>query len=494
MRQTSLRFITSHQLSITLILLTVVSSVFGQTPPSEGRGRGKPPAENGAARFSALADLDRAMDDLAERVLPAVIQISVSGFGPSRERSGGENVIERQRGIGSGVIVDPAGYIITNAHVVTGAQRIQVVMRSVNMELVPGKTSLLHKQRTFEAKLIGAHRFTDLALLKIEAADALPAISLRQEYKARLGQTVLAVGSPAGLDHTVTRGIISALGRQTEVDHPMIYIQTDAPINPGNSGGALVDRDGNLVGINTFIYSQGGGSEGLGFAIPEPTVRFVYEELKQYGRVRQTLIGASVQTINPTLAAGLKLSQDWGVIVSNVVPGGPADKAGLKPKDIVTAIDSREIDSLPKFAASLFLHRHDEAVQMDVLREKEALKLYIPAFEAEAGAENLADLIDPQNSLIQPLGIFVLDLKKPVLDMLATPRSSAGVVVAGKVEYTPPIDADLAAGDVICSLNGVQLTGASHLRSELERFKTGDAVVLEVERQGRFQFVSFEIE
>jgi serine protease Do len=274
----------------------------------------------------------------------------------------------------------------------------------------------------------------------------------------------------------------------------MIYIQTDAPINPGNSGGALVDRDGNLVGINTFIYSQGGGSEGLGFAIPEPTVRFVYEELKQYGRVRQTLIGASVQTINPTLAAGLKLSQDWGVIVSNVVPGGPADKAGLKSKDIVTAIDSREIDSLPKFAASLFLHRHDEAVQMDVLREKEALKLYIPAFEAEAGAENLADLIDPQNSLIQPLGIFVLDLKRPVLDMLATPRSSAGVVVAGKVDYTPPIDADQAAGDVICSLNGIQLTGASHLRSELERFKTGDAVVLEVERQGRFQFVSFEIE
>jgi serine protease Do len=434
------------------------------------------------------------MDDLAERVLPAIIQISVSGFGPSRERSGGENVIERQRGIGSGVIVDPAGYIITNAHVVTGAQRIQVVMRSVNMELVPGKTSLLHKQRTFEAKLIGAHRFTDLALLKIEAADALPAISLRQEYKARLGQTVLAVGSPAGLDHTVTRGIISALGRQTEVDHPMIYIQTDAPINPGNSGGALVDRDGNLVGINTFIYSQGGGSEGLGFAIPEPTVRFVYEELKQYGRVRQTLIGASVQTINPTLAAGLKLSQDWGVIVSKVVPGGPADNAGLKSKDIVTAIDSREIDSLPKFAASLFLHRHDEAVQMDVVREKEALKLYIPAFEAEAGAENLADLIDPQNSLIQPLGIFVLDLKKPVLDMLATPRSSAGVVVAGKVDYTPPIDADLAAGDVICSLNGIQLTGASHLRSELKRFKTGDAVVLEVERQGRFQFVSFEIE
>jgi serine protease Do len=442
---------------------------------------------------AVLRDLDQAMDEVAERVLPAVVQISVSGFGPSRGRGSSENVIERQRGVGSGVIVDPSGYVITNAHVVTGAQRIQVVMRSVNTELVPGKTSLLHKQRTFEAKLIGTHRLTDLALLKIDAAD-LPAIPLKDEYKARLGQTVLAVGSPAGLDHTVTKGIISALGRQTDLDHPMIYIQTDAPINPGNSGGALVDRDGGLVGINTFIYSQGGGSEGLGFAIPEPTVRFVYEELKRYGRVRQTLIGASAQTITPTLAAGLKLPQDWGVVVSDVVPGGPADKAGLKSRDIVAAVDKREIDSLPKFAASLFLHRHDQAVEMDVLRGTETLKLYIPAVEAEGGVESLADLIDPQNGLIQPLGIFVLDLKKPITDMLPDLRSSSGVVVAGRVDYTPPVDTDLASGDVICSLNGIRLPSASHLRSELGHFKTGDPVVLEVERQGRFQFVSFVME
>jgi len=439
-----------------------------------------------------LRGLDQAMDEVAERVLPAVVQISVSGFGP-RERSGNENIMERQRGVGSGVIVDPNGYVITNAHVVMGAQRIQVIMRSVNTELVPGKTSLLHKQRTFEAQLVGTHRLTDLALLKIEAND-LPSIPLKQEYRARLGQTVLAVGSPAGLDHTVTKGIISALGRQTDLDHPMIYVQTDAPINPGNSGGALVDRDGALVGINTFIYSQGGGSEGLGFAIPEPTVRFVYEELKKYGRVRQTVIGASAQTVTPTLAAGLKLPQDWGVVVSDVVPGGPADKAGLKPRDIVIAIDNREIDSLPKFAASLFLHAHDQAVQMNVLRGAETLKLYIPAIEAQGGVESLADLVDPRKGLIQPLGIFVLDLNKSLFDMLANLRSSSGVVVAGKVDYTAPIDADLAIGDVICSLNGIRLTSTSHFRSELDRFKPGDPVVLEVERQGRIQFVSFDME
>lgn len=484
----------ARKMLVIMMLCALGSICFAQKPQAD-----RPAARAQIAQSSRfdqkelLRGLDQAMDEVAERVLPAVVQISVNGFGPSRQRSGGENVIERQRGVGSGVIVDPSGYVITNAHVVTGAQRIQVIMRSVNTELVPGKTSLLRKQRTFEAKLLGTHRLTDLALLKIEA-DGLPSIPLKEEYRARLGQTVLAVGSPIGLDHTVTRGIISALGRQTDLDHPMIYIQTDAPINPGNSGGALVDRDGGLVGINTFIYTQGGGSEGLGFAIPEPTVRFVYEELKRYGRVRQTLIGASVQTLTPTLAAGLKLPQDWGVIVSDVVPNGPAEKAGLKSRDIVVGIDNREIDSLPRFAASLFLHPHDQLIQIDVLRGTETLKLYIPAVEAPGGVDSLADLIDPGKGLIQLLGIFVLDLNKSVVDLLANPRSSSGVVVAGKVDYTAPIEADLAIGDVICSLNGIQLTSTSDFRSELDRFKTGDPIVLEVERQGRFQFVSFDME
>lgn len=482
------------KLIVVVALLGLGAPSFAQRKPSNGQvNRGANVRNSTLVHKEILSELDQAMDEVAGRVLPAIVQISVSGFGPSRERNGGESVIERQRGVGSGVIVDPSGYIITNAHVVTGAQRIQVVMRSVNLELVPGKTSLLHRQRSFEAKLVGTHRFTDLALLKIEA-DGLPTIPLKEDYKARLGQTVLAVGSPSGLDHTVTKGIISALGRQTDLDHPMIYVQTDAPINPGNSGGALVDRDGGLVGINTFIYTQSGGSEGLGFAIPEPTVRFVFEELKQYGRVRQTVIGANAQTITATLAAGLGLGQDWGVIISDVTPGGPADKAGLKAKDIVVAIDDREIDSLPKFAASLFLHRHDQPVQVDVRRGLEVQKLYIPAIEAQGGVESLADLIDPQNGFIQPLGIFALDLNQPLVEMLSNLRSSSGVVVAARADSAPANEADLTTGDVIRSLNGVPLTGKSHLRSELDRFKAGDAVVLEVERQGRFQFVSFEMD
>jgi len=185
-----------HQLKVIFVVCCVVAGLAAQSKPtSEPRSLGKAPAENTTASGSILRELDEAMDQVAERVLPAVVQISVSGFGPSRQRSESENVIERQRGIGSGVIVDHDGYIVTNAHVVAGAQRIQVIMRSVTTELIPRQTSLLHRQRSFAARLIGVHRFTDLALLKIDQS-GLPYIPLKEVYKARLGQTVLALGSP----------------------------------------------------------------------------------------------------------------------------------------------------------------------------------------------------------------------------------------------------------------------------------------------------------
>lgn len=442
-----------------------------------------------------LRQYDESIDQLAARALPAIVQIEVSGFGPREKPNGDDDtdVIERQRAIGSGVIVDPDGYIMTNAHVVAGAQRIRVVLAPTSMELVPYKTSFVRHQRTFEAKLLGSNRLVDLALIKIEAKD-LPVIPLQEQYRARLGETVLAIGSPEGLEHTVTKGIISAAGRQIDPDHPMIYIQTDAPINPGNSGGALIDRDGNLVGLNTFIYSQGGGSEGLGFAIPEPTVRFAYREFREHGRIRRTFIGANAQTITPDLASALKLPQDWGVIVSDVAPGGPADHAGLKAKDIVISMDGRPIDSLPKFTASLYLHKHDEALQMEVLRQGEARKLYIPAIEAPTGIDRLADLIDPAKSLVSPLGVFLLDLNKDLVDSLPGLRSSSGAIVAGRVDYAPRVDVDLRVGDVIRAVNGTSIVGTAQLVSDLSHLKPGDPVALEVERQGTFQFVTFEME
>jgi len=274
----------------------------------------------------------------------------------------------------------------------------------------------------------------------------------------------------------------------------MVYVQTDAAINPGNSGGALVDRDGNLIGINTFVYSRSGGSEGLGFAIPEPTVRFVFEELKQYGRVRRNVIGANAQTITPTLAAGLRLSQDWGVLISDVLPGSPAEKAGLAAQDIVTSIDGVIIDSLPKFTARLYLHPHNLPIRMGIQRVGKTAELSVMPADVPAGVESLADLIDPQNSLVTPLGVFVLGLDQAQQVNLPELRSSSGVIVVGKVDYAPTVETDLALGDVIQSINGAPVGSVNDLRSQLQRFKPGDAVVLRVESQGLYRFMPFEME
>jgi len=449
------------------------------------------PAQSAAPAAATLRNLDTSVDQIAERVSPAVVQVLISGLGSSRRK--GEEVIERQRGIASGVVVDPAGYVITNAHVVDGARRIRIVLSSIRTELVPGQTSFRAVQHTFEARVIGTHRLTDLALLKIDAKD-LPFIPLTDTYHARLGQTVLAIGSPEGLTHTVTMGIISAAGRQPDLDQPMVYVQTDAAINPGNSGGALVDRDGNLIGINTFIYSRSGGSEGLGFAIPEPTVKFVFEELKQHGRVRRNVIGANAQTITPTLSAGLKLPQDWGVLISDVLPGGPAEKAGLAPQDIVTSIDGVMIDSLPKFTARLYLHPHNLPIHMGIQRGATPTELKIIPADVASGVESLADLIDPQNSLLTQLGVFVLGLDQAQQVNLPELRSSHGVIVVGKVDYAPTIETELAVGDVIQSVNGTPVATVNELRSQFLRFRAGDAVVLKVESQGLYRFMPFEME
>ncbi len=443
-----------------------------------------------------LQQYDQAIDQIAERAMQSVVEIHVTGYGvPDHDSDQGQQQqsLERQRSLGSGVIVDPDGYIITNNHVVAGALRIRVTIAPTTVEMAMDKTRLHNPQRVFEARLIGTARYADLALIKIEAKD-LPFIPLPEQFYFRLGQTVVAIGAPEGLDHTVTKGIISAVGRQPEVDRPMVYVQTDAPINPGNSGGPLIDRDGNLVGINTFIVTSGGGSEGLGFAIPEPIVRFVYEELKAHGIVSNVTIGAHPQTITPALAAGLKLPQDWGVIISDIDSGSSAEAGGLRQKDIVTAIDGRNVDSLPKYTAFLYVHPRGTPIKMAVLRDGKPLTLSVTAVAAPPAVENLSDLIDPKKDLIAPLGVFVIDLKHSSVGAMLSLRSDKGVLVAGLLGGEPATAADLTAGDVIRAINGKPLEDSQQLRQTLAGLKPGDAVVLEVERQSVLQYVAFEME
>jgi serine protease Do len=450
-----------------------------------------PPAQSP----SVLQEYDHAIDQVAERAMRSVVEIEVTGYGvPEHDEGGGNSqLLQRERSLGSGVIVDPDGYIVTNNHVVAGALRIRVILAPTTVEMVPYHTSLARKQRVYEAKLIGTNRYADLAVIKIEEKD-LPFIALPDElFRVRLGQTVLAIGSPEGLDHTVTKGIVSAVGRQPDLDRPMVYVQTDAPINPGNSGGPLIDRDGNLIGINTFIYTSGGGSEGLGFAIPEPVVRFAYKEIKAHGIVRPITIGAHAQTITLDLAKGLGLPQDYGVIVSDVENGSPAEAGGLRAGDVIVSVDGVPIDSLPKYIAFLYLHSAGHPMVIQVLRDGKPVTVSITPAVAPQTIDNLSDLINPRTDLIASLGIFVLDLNGPLAEAIPT-RSGKGVIVAGLLSGEPATLADLQPGDVIRSINSKPVSGEENLRQQLSTFKTGDAVVVEIERQSVIQYVAFEME
>ena len=260
---------------------------------------------------AVLQQLNSAIEQLTARISPAVVQIVVSGYGALEENNRGQTaLVTREKAIGSGVIVDPDGYIMTNAHVVEGAQRIHVALPSPSVDF-PDRMMPVGKQRVVEARLIGLHRETDLALLKVDQT-GLPTLSLGSRRPVHQGQLVFAMGSPEGLENSVTMGVVSAVARQADPSRPMVYIQTDAPINPGNSGGPLVDTEGYVVGINTFILSAAGGSEGLGFAIPARVVQFVYESLRKYGHVHRIEVKAGAQTITDSLARGLGLAQNWG--------------------------------------------------------------------------------------------------------------------------------------------------------------------------------------
>jgi serine protease Do len=447
-----------------------------------------------AAGPSILQEYDQSLDEIAERAMRSVVQIDVTSYSVPEHAEGGEDSqnLQRQRALGSGVIVDPDGYIVTNNHVVSGAVRIRVTLSPATVELVTGRTVLSHREHVYDATLIGTNRYADLAVIKIEEKN-LPFIPLPANYEVKLGQTVIAIGSPQGLVHTVTKGIISALGRQPDADRPMVYVQTDAPINPGNSGGPLIDRNGSLVGINTFIYTSGGGSEGLGFAIPEPIVRYAYMQLREFGTIPASTIGAHAQTITPALASALKLPRDWGVMFSDVDADGPAAAAGLRPKDLVLSIDGVPIDSLPKYTAFLYLHPRGRRMEMQVLRDGKEVSASLTPVPSLQTIENLSDLINPRKDLIVPLGIFVIDLKRPLAEAMQT-RAQSGVIVAGLLSGEPATLADLQVGDVITSVNDQPVGDTEHLRQDIAGFKPGDAVALEVERRGILQYVAFEME
>ncbi|HXN64967.1 MAG TPA: trypsin-like peptidase domain-containing protein [Candidatus Acidoferrales bacterium] len=437
-----------------------------------------------------LHQLNESIETLVARISPSVVQILVSGYGAVEQNDSSQTslVIGRQRKIGSGVIVDADGYILTNAHVVNGADRIEVLVPNVPTATL--SESLNPRGQSFVARVIGVSKEMDIALIKVES-HGMPAIKIDASIAPRQGEMVFAFGSPGGLRNSVTMGVVSAVARQADPSSAMVYIQTDAPINPGNSGGPLVDADGNLIGINTFILTESGGNEGLGFAIPTRALSFAYPELLKFGHVHQPEIGATVQTITPDLAAGLHLSRDFGVIISDVVPGGPADAAGLKIQDIVLSIDGQPAGSLPLFAHNLYLHHAGERSHLEVLRGSQRLEFDVAVSERPHSVDKLADFADPQKNLVSQLGILGIELNLSLAKQLPDLRVPSGVIVAAKTTTASQIP--LEAGDVIHGVNGVTVTNLAELRAALQSVKSGDAIVLQIERDQKLSYVAFQL-
>ncbi len=434
---------------------------------------------------SGLQALDAALRELAARVAPSVVQVVTFGYAPAS----GPGLLVRESGSGSGVVLDASGYVVTNAHVVEGARRIQVLLPP---SPDAGQSILKPRGRALGATLVGQDAETDLALLKVDAT--LPALELADSGALRQGQVVLAVGSPFGFDNTVTLGVISTVARQLEPDSPMIYVQTDAAVNPGNSGGPLVDVQGRVVGLNTLLVSPGGSSDGVGFAVPADIVRRVYDQLRRTGRVRRGEIGVHVQTLTPGLAMGLGLPVSSGVIVSDVLPKGGAARAGVQLGDLVLSLDGKPIENARQLTVNLYLREPGSSVRLELLRGERRVEALVSVSERVSDPESLRSRVSPATNLVTRLGILALDLDDEVLALVPPLRARAGALVAAGRGDAQAGDDGLRPGDAIYAANGRAVTSVQALRDALEPLAPGAPVALQVERAGRLTYVTVAVE
>jgi serine protease Do len=442
----------------------------------------------------ALERMNDAIDALTRKVWPSVVQISVSSYGVGQEKGAGietSMVLGRQQSVGSGFVIDAEGYIVTNAHVVANAQRIELL-------LPPDKadgslaTALSAKLAVAPARIVGMSSELDLALLKVDNVK-LPALPLATYSQVRQGETVFAFGSPSGLRHTLTHGLVSAVARQVDPDSPLIYIQTDAPINPGNSGGPLVNIRGEVVGVNTFILSPSGGNDGLGFAIPSATVRTAVRQLRQYGQLRRQEVGMSLQTITPVMASSLGLARAYGVIVSDVWPKGPAEAGGLLVGDILVSVDGQPAENLPTVNYNFRLRESTDPVKLVVLRGTANVPLTVTPVEVKSELDSISDLADIQKNLVTELGILGVEIDPRAVDASSGLRDPYGIVVAAKAAGARS-EIPLVPRDVIRALNNTKIYTLNQLRSTVRELKPGSPVTLQLQREGRLIFLSFTIE
>ncbi len=457
------------------------------------------------ASVAALTSLDQAMESLAARVTPAVVNIAVTArvteeptsqegegpiqglppglgqfFGFGGGGQGGPQQPQTEHGIGSGVIISPDGYIVTNGHVVDGATQIRVT---------------LHDRRILTGKLMGIDKLTDLAVVKVDAHD-LPAISWGDSGKLQPGQTVLAFGSPFGyLQFSVTRGIVSALNRpdpySTDARKPGAFIQTDAAINPGNSGGPLVNAHGELVGINTSIITSSGSFAGAGFAIPSQIVKATTAQLIQHGHVDHGYLGISMNDVTPDNARFFNLQDASGAIVAQVTPNSPAARAGLRQGDVIAQLNGQRIANGSALQVAVSEDAPGTKLALGILRDGKAMSLDITVGQYHANKGEVAtndgdDQGAPQSG---KLGLAVGDVTAEARQQLQLPESIRGGAVVEQVRPdSPASDAGLRPGDVILEVDRHATGSADQFVSAVHGTTGGKDLLLLVWSKGNASY------
>jgi serine protease Do len=472
------------------------------------------PSEPAAVAAGVPAGMKQGFSEIVKKVTPAVVNIAVTGGGEGRGRGrkppvppgpfGGPPGEEPPEGelptpppmppggghgrpeqsAGSGVIFDPNGFVVTNNHVVEGATQITVT---------------LSDRREFSAKVVGTDPKTDLAVVKIEAKD-LPALKWAEYEKLEVGDLVLAVGSPFGLSSTVTLGIISALGRgNVGIADYEDFIQTDAAINPGNSGGALVNLNGELIGINTAIFSRTGGSEGIGFAIPSSIALDIVESLQKTGKVVRGWMGVAIQEITPALAKSFKLpEQRKGVLISDVNENGPSQAAGIRRGDVVIAFNGKEVQNVSQLRNLVARTMVGKEAQVKVLRDGKEQTIAVkvaerPTDEMLARKEPTTpkepvETIKPPDNVLASLRVQALDAA--TMSQLNIPAKMTGVVVTSVENGGPAEAAGLQRGDVIQEVNHEVVNTLEDYQKASIKLKKDELAVLLLSRQGNNLFVA----
>ncbi|MCB9385463.1 MAG: trypsin-like peptidase domain-containing protein [Bryobacterales bacterium] len=463
---------------------------------------GAAPGQAQAKAANPLEALSQGLQQVTAKVAPSVVQIQVTRFAPDYPDAYGTGaaVLGREQAVGSGIVIHPDGYIVTNAHVVQGAQRIRVNMLEPTAEGAGDADAVLTQTlaqaiaHPHEATLVGMLEEFDIALIKVKG-EKLPVLPFADYRNVRQGQLVFAFGSRDGLEHSVSMGVVSSVARQPEPDSPYLFIQTDAAINPGDSGGPLVNTAGEVVGMNTFILSKSGGSEGLGFAIPSPMIQFVAGQLRELGHLHRPMIGIGVQAVTPVLAEALRLARSSGVIVSDITADSPAEKAGLKLNDLIVSVEGRPVHNVPMFAMTMLQSKPNQPLKMEILRGGRPLTLApTPTVSEDHPADSISDLVDPEKDQVPRLGIVAIKVDPRVAALLPGLRNASGVYVAARMDIVSGTTSGVRVGDVIHEINGSVVLSVESLNQQMNAMQRGDAVALLIERDGHLLYEAFEAE